>query len=98
MAEPFSLADPLRSGHIRFATLWLVDPHYRICSTQNVPPQDPSWVKTPQSTNNAPKQDLMTFTQAVEARNQMRQDRDKISEYFLEHGHLQHTYSEVYIL
>ena len=41
-AEPFSLADPLRPGYLRFATLWLVDPHYRICSTQNVPPQGPS--------------------------------------------------------
>ncbi|KAG0155502.1 Pre-mRNA-splicing factor brr2 [Penicillium digitatum] len=43
-AEPFSLADPSRPGYLRFATLWLGDPHYRICSTQNVPPQDSSWV------------------------------------------------------
>ncbi|KAJ5171085.1 uncharacterized protein N7500_003868 [Penicillium coprophilum] len=40
-AEPFSLADPSRPGYLRFATLWLVDPHYRICSTRNVPPAGP---------------------------------------------------------
>ncbi|KAJ5320619.1 hypothetical protein N7508_000902 [Penicillium antarcticum] len=97
-AEPFSMADRLRPGHLRFATLWLVGPHYRICSTQNVPPQDPSWVETSQSTKDAPKHDLMAFTQAVEARNQMRQDRDRISEKFLERGHSRHIYSEVYIL
>jgi hypothetical protein len=97
-AEPFSLADPLRPGHLRFATLWLVDPHYRICSTQNVPPQDPSWVETSQSTKNALNYNLMSFTQAVEARNQMRQDRDRISERFLESGHSQHNYAEVCII
>ncbi|KAJ5770862.1 uncharacterized protein N7511_002913 [Penicillium nucicola] len=96
-AEPFGLADPLRPGHLRFATLWLVDPHYRICSTQNVPPQDPSWVETLHSTKDVAKHDLMTSTQAVEARNQMRQDRDRISKDFLERGHLLHNYSEVYI-
>lgn len=45
-AESFGLADPLQPGRLRFATLCLVDPHYRIFSTQNVPPQDPSWVET----------------------------------------------------
>lgn len=97
-AEPFSLVDPLRPGHLRFATLWLVDPYYRICSTQNVPPQDISWVEKSQSTKDAPIHDLMTFTQAVEARNQMRQDRDRISEDFLKRGHSRHIYSEAYIL
>ncbi|CAG8888095.1 unnamed protein product [Penicillium egyptiacum] len=70
-AEPFSLAEPLRPGYLRFATLWLVDPHYRICSTQNVPPQDPSWVDTSQSMENTRKDNSMTFAQAVEARTQM---------------------------
>ncbi|KAJ5318111.1 Protein of unknown function DUF4246 [Penicillium antarcticum] len=97
-AEAFSLADPLRPGYLRFATLWLVDPHYRICSTQNVPPQDPSWVKTSQSMKNARKDDSMTVTQAVEARNQMRQERDKISKDFLKYGHGYHTYSEEYLI
>lgn len=92
-AESFSLADPLRPGHLRFATLWLVDPHYRICSSQNVPPQDPSWVETSQSMENARKKDSMTFSQAAEVRNQMKQERDKITNDFLTSGHGLHDYS-----
>lgn len=42
-AEAFRLKDPSRPGHLRYITLWLVDPHYRICSTRNVPPQQHSW-------------------------------------------------------
>lgn len=41
--EPFELADKSRPGHRRFLALWLVDPHYRICSTRNVPPQQEAW-------------------------------------------------------
>jgi hypothetical protein len=37
--EPFELIDPIRPGHRRCIALYLVDPHYRICSTLNVPPQ-----------------------------------------------------------
>ncbi|RAH44414.1 DUF4246 domain-containing protein [Aspergillus brunneoviolaceus CBS 621.78] len=40
---PFSLQDPYLSGHQRFITIWLVDPHYRICSSRNVPPQQHAW-------------------------------------------------------
>ena len=43
--EPFSLVDPTKPGHRRFLVLWLVDPHYRICSTANVPPQQPGWIR-----------------------------------------------------
>lgn len=42
--QPFKLLDPTRSGHRRFLVLWLVDPHYRIASTANVPPQQQHWV------------------------------------------------------
>ncbi|RDH31018.1 hypothetical protein BDQ94DRAFT_180730 [Aspergillus welwitschiae] len=42
-AEPFSLADRSRRGHCRYIKLYLVDPHYRICSTRNVPPQQHHW-------------------------------------------------------
>lgn len=31
------------AGHLRFITIWLVDPNYRICSTRNVPPQQHHW-------------------------------------------------------
>lgn len=40
--EPFELVDKTHSGHRRFLALWLVDPHYRICSTRNVPAQQPA--------------------------------------------------------
>ena len=40
----------------------------------------------------------MTFTQAVEVRNHMRQERDKISKDFLEGGHMRHTYSEDHLV
>jgi hypothetical protein len=41
--SPFELADPTKPGHRRFIALWLVDPHKRIISTANVPPQQRSW-------------------------------------------------------
>ncbi|KAJ4357142.1 uncharacterized protein N0V89_001717 [Didymosphaeria variabile] len=41
--SPFSLADKTRPGHRRFIALWLVDPHQRIISTANVPPQQQDW-------------------------------------------------------
>jgi hypothetical protein len=44
-AEPFSLADSSRPGHLRYITIHLVDPHYRICSTRNVPPQQHDWMR-----------------------------------------------------
>jgi len=40
---PFELADKSRPGHRRMLVLWLVDPHYRILSTANVPPQQHEW-------------------------------------------------------
>lgn len=45
--EPFELRDKSRAGHRRFITLSLVDPHYRICSTRNVPPQQHDWWAEP---------------------------------------------------
>jgi hypothetical protein len=39
----FELQDKTKPGHRRFIVLWLVDPHYRVCSTQNVPPQRHDW-------------------------------------------------------
>lgn len=41
--SPFKLADPSKPGHRRFIALWLVDPHTRIISTANVPPQQQDW-------------------------------------------------------
>lgn len=41
--SPFRLTDPTKPGHRRFIALWLVDPHARIISTANVPPQQQDW-------------------------------------------------------
>ncbi|TVY13172.1 hypothetical protein LARI1_G009060 [Lachnellula arida] len=41
--SPFRIADPTKPGHRRFIALWLVDPHVRIISTANVPPQQLDW-------------------------------------------------------
>ena len=42
--EPFQLSDPNLPGHCRSVVLYLVDPHYRVCSTRNVPPQQHDWL------------------------------------------------------
>jgi hypothetical protein len=41
--EPFQLVDPSLPGHHHSVKLYLVDPHYRVCSTRNVPPQRHDW-------------------------------------------------------
>jgi hypothetical protein len=44
--ESFTLADPTQPGNLTVIKLRLVDPHYRICSTRNVPPQQHDWWAT----------------------------------------------------
>ncbi|KAI0858284.1 hypothetical protein F4860DRAFT_517014 [Xylaria cubensis] len=39
----FQLVDPTKPGHRRYIALLLVDPHTRIISTANVPPQQQNW-------------------------------------------------------
>ncbi|KUM60865.1 hypothetical protein ACN42_g6267 [Penicillium freii] len=41
--EPFTLANPHQPGNLTVIKLRLVDPHYRICSTRIVPPQQHDW-------------------------------------------------------
>ncbi|PGG98755.1 hypothetical protein AJ79_08775 [Helicocarpus griseus UAMH5409] len=41
--EPFELADKSQPGHRKVLALLLVDPHIRIISTANVPPQRRDW-------------------------------------------------------
>jgi hypothetical protein len=41
--EPVTLINATIPGHRRFVMLSLVDPHYRVCSTRNVPPQGHVW-------------------------------------------------------
>ncbi|GJP97455.1 hypothetical protein AlacWU_10354 [Aspergillus niger] len=41
--ESFRLENPIQPGNLTLIKLRLVDPHYRICSTLNVPPQQNEW-------------------------------------------------------
>ncbi|KAK2734360.1 hypothetical protein CKAH01_08033 [Colletotrichum kahawae] len=41
--EAYEVLDRSRPGRRRCLTVHLVDPHYRICSTRNVPPQQHDW-------------------------------------------------------
>ncbi|KAJ5372729.1 hypothetical protein N7517_004735 [Penicillium concentricum] len=41
--ESFRLRDPSQPGNMTLIKLRLVDPHYRVCSTRNVPPQQHDW-------------------------------------------------------
>lgn len=43
--SPFGLADRARPGHRKILALFLVDPHRRIISTANVPPQQDTWAR-----------------------------------------------------
>lgn len=40
---PFKLEDPSKPGHRKILALFLIDPHCRIISTANVPPQQKDW-------------------------------------------------------
>jgi hypothetical protein len=41
--QPFKLADPTKPGHRKIVALFLVDPHLRVISTANIPPQQNHW-------------------------------------------------------
>lgn len=72
----FSLADRSKRGHRKILALFLVDPHRRIISSANVPPQREDWAPcksnsandtTPQATI-FPEQRLMTMMEAKQHR------------------------------
>ena len=56
----FRLADPTQPGHRKILALFLIDPHIRILSTANVPPQQKSWwaekVRATQKLSDLPKE------------------------------------------
>ena len=41
--SPFKLADPTKPGYRKILAMFLVDPHIRVISTANVPPQRRDW-------------------------------------------------------
>ncbi|KAF4990267.1 hypothetical protein FGRMN_8575 [Fusarium graminum] len=63
----FRLQDPTKPGHRRFIALWLVDPHRRIISTANVPPQQKHWWAGGKPDDDVPV-GLMTEEEAQEHR------------------------------
>ncbi|KAF7142167.1 hypothetical protein CNMCM5793_008566 [Aspergillus hiratsukae] len=79
-AESFSLEDPSRPGHLRSVTLWLVDPHYRICSTRNVPPQRRDWAGTPSRSTEDNDGTFMTPERAQEVRERTTAERKSTTE------------------
>ena len=91
-AEPLKLADLAQPGHLRFVTLWLVDPHYRICSTQNVPPQNPDWMGPSHAMQAKHVSNTMSAEQAEMYRKQMKEDRDKKTKKIVESVCLYYNY------
>jgi hypothetical protein len=65
--RPLHLEDKTKPGHCRFLTLSLVDPTSRICSTRNVLPQQPGWLKG-DGIESAPRMDL---SEALELREEL---------------------------
>ncbi|EAU37645.1 conserved hypothetical protein [Aspergillus terreus NIH2624] len=47
---PFALADRTKPGHRKILAFFLIDPHLRIISSANVPPQQEEWAKETQTT------------------------------------------------
>lgn len=62
--SPFSLADPSRPGHRKILALFLVDPHTRIISSANVPPQQEDWRSVPPSSQSGSQQPLGSDTKS----------------------------------
>ncbi|KAE8347329.1 hypothetical protein BDV24DRAFT_146848 [Aspergillus arachidicola] len=72
----FSLADRSKPGHRKILALFLVDPHRRIISSANVPPQRQDWL--PEELDHKVKRDmkqLMTMDEAKEARLELMAER-----------------------
>ncbi|KAL7930104.1 hypothetical protein V8C35DRAFT_324538 [Trichoderma chlorosporum] len=80
----FRLKDGTEPGHRRFIALWLVDPHERIVSTANVPPQRKDWwteaAKAEESSDAEMPASLMTVEEAQEHRQKLMQERSRHEE------------------
>ncbi|KAL5353163.1 hypothetical protein ACLOAV_001196 [Pseudogymnoascus australis] len=79
--SPFKLQDPTKPGHRRFIALWLIDPHQRIISTGNVPPQQQDWwaeaaFGAEANTGDMPPEILELLAEHVPAKKSQKQDGD----------------------
>ena len=91
--QPFSLLDITKPGHRRYLVLWLVDPHYRMVSTANVPPQQMSWAEG-LSVSEEIKSQLMTLDEAKAYRLELMKERtvfnDTVEESFAAYNLCEH--------
>lgn len=85
--SPFSLADPSKPGHRKILALFLVDPHIRITSSANVPPQCEDWRPETQNRGSEAQQGLdgdgaglMTTEEAKAYRVELMEERGLKSE------------------
>lgn len=85
--SPFSLADPSKPGHRKILALFLVDPHIRITSSANVPPQYEDWRPETQNCDSEAWQGLdgdgaglMTMEEAKAYRVELMEERGLKSE------------------
>ncbi|KAM0261009.1 hypothetical protein ACHAQJ_002444 [Trichoderma viride] len=90
----FRLKDATKPGHRRFLALWLVDPHERIVSTANVPPQQKDWwVEAEEAAGRTDvPESLMTVEEAKEHRLKLMDERSR-HEVKAEHLRESSTYS-----
>jgi hypothetical protein len=78
--KPFELLDKSQPGHRRFLVLWLVDPHFRVLSTANVPPQQRHWWGEARASSvgpmlDIPVQKMMSLEEAQNYRLELMKER-----------------------
>lgn len=73
--SPFRLEDPTKPGHRRFIALWLIDPHVRVVSTANVPPQQKDWWIEQHGAVSEVPDSLMSIEEAKEHRLKLMEER-----------------------
>ncbi|OQE20366.1 hypothetical protein PENSTE_c013G08080 [Penicillium steckii] len=71
--SPFTLSDPSKPGHRKILALFLVDPHRRIISSANVPPQRDDWLR--ESMKGKIGNKLMSLEEAKDVRLELMAER-----------------------
>lgn len=73
--SPFSLSDRSKPGHRKILALFLVDPHVRITSSANVPPQREDWWPETQEQLKGDTVGLMTMEEVKAYRVELMEER-----------------------
>ncbi|KAL2844164.1 hypothetical protein BJY01DRAFT_215221 [Aspergillus pseudoustus] len=79
--SPFSLADPSKPGHRKILALFLVDPHRRVISSANVPPQKEGWRRDGQKDASSGQKGLMSMEEAKGYRLELMKERGMRAEH-----------------